>query len=152
MIKERLADIIKLELDKLSEPLKTKVTLGVITSYGEGVAFVSNLAGGKFGDLVSLEKNENIIGLIVGIAYGVLEVIFFSQTKDIKEGDKVNLRNSLFLLPSDVNFLGKVIDPVLNVVEVFSLEKTTIGQKNDLLEKKTDDDIKLIFNLVINYN
>ena len=107
------------------------VLLGEVEKVKDGVAFVTRLGNIRFSELVSFipspsrlkslraKSNSNFIveGMVVGIQYDYISVIIFGDERFVKVGDRVRPRGNIVSINVGIGLLGRVIDPLGNILD-----------------------------------
>jgi len=107
------------------------VLLGEVEKVKDGVAFVTRLGNVRFSELVSFipspsrlkslrtKSNSNLIveGMVVGIEYDHISAIIFGDDRLVKVGDRVRPRGNIVSINVGIGLLGRVIDPLGNVLD-----------------------------------
>jgi len=117
------------------------ILLGEVEKIKDGVAFVTRLGNVRFSELVSFlpspsrlrslrvkdASNFIIQGMVVGIENDYVSVIIFGNERLVKVGDKVRPRGNIVAINVGVGLLGRVIDPLGNILDdpnTFDLNKS----------------------------
>jgi len=107
------------------------VLLGEVEKVKDGVAFVTRLGNVRFSELVSFipspsrlkslrtKSNNNLIveGMVVGIENDYISAIIFGDDRLVKVGDRVRPRGNIVSINVGIGLLGRVIDPLGNVLD-----------------------------------
>jgi F-type H+/Na+-transporting ATPase subunit alpha len=107
------------------------ILLGEVEKIKDGVAFVTRLGNVRFSELVSFlpspsrlrslrvkdASNFIIQGMVVGIENDYVSVIIFGNERLVKVGDKVRPRGNIVAINVGVGLLGRVIDPLGNILD-----------------------------------
>jgi len=119
------------QVDKKNSKVQP-VLLGEVERVKDGVAFVTRLGNVKFSELVSFIPSPsrlkslrtkkdagNLIveGMVVGIEEDVVSLIIFGDERFVKVGDRVRPRGNIVALNVGVGLLGRIIDPLGNVLD-----------------------------------
>ncbi len=118
------------QVDKKESKIQP-VLLGEVEKIKDGVAFVTRLGNVRFSELVSFipspsrlkslrtKSNSNLIveGMVVGIEYDYISVIIFGDERLVKVGDRVRPRGNIVSINVGIGLLGRVIDPLGNVLD-----------------------------------
>nr|NP_051156.1 ATP synthase F1 subunit alpha [Cafeteria roenbergensis]AAF05807.1 ATP synthase F1 subunit alpha [Cafeteria roenbergensis] len=118
------------QVDKKTSKVQP-VLLGEVEKVKDGVAFVTRLGNVRFSELVSFipapsrlkslrsKGNSNLIveGMVVGIEQDYISVIIFGDERFVKVGDRVRPRGNIVAINVGIGLLGRVIDPLGNVLD-----------------------------------
>jgi len=102
----------------------TLVDFGTVVRIKDGVAFIRDLDSASYGELVTFlptfKKNSNISvnqdealkGMVIGIEDKITSVVIFGNERLIKVGFKVILEGGIISVNVGVGLLGRIIDPL----------------------------------------
>jgi len=102
----------QLEAAKL-EP--TKKSVGVMSSFGDGIAQATGLDEVMYGELVLLGKNT--YGLALNLKAEHVGIVLLSEDRGLKVGDTVTSTGRLLSIGVSDEIIGRVVDPLGNVLD-----------------------------------
>ena len=102
-----------------------KNDIGEVLSVKDGVATVYGLNDVKAGEVVEFIESK-IKGLALNLNIDTIQTVIFGNDRLIKAGDKVKATKNLLQFPVSSELLGRIVDPLGNVLD----GETPIKTKN----------------------
>jgi F-type H+-transporting ATPase subunit alpha len=111
-------DIVNVDLNKKF------VNFGTVIKIKDGVAFIRDLEGASYGELVTfiptfreksnikIDQQNALKGMVIGIEERIVSVVFFGNERLIKVGFKVILEGGVISVNVGVGLLGRIVDPL----------------------------------------
>ncbi len=94
-------------IDKVGE-------IGFVTQIIDTIVYASGIPGAKPDEIIVFESGET--GQVLSVLSDEVEILTFSNKK-LKVGTRLTRKNSTLKIPIDENMLGKIIDPLGNLLE-----------------------------------
>jgi F-type H+-transporting ATPase subunit alpha len=111
---KELGKEIEKEIEKFT-PEYGAVTTGKILSINDGIATVGGLSDVRIGEIV--EFPHKIEGVALNLKKGEIGVIIFGDFSVLGEGDGVKGTGKLLTIPASGDLLGRVINPLAEVID-----------------------------------
>jgi proton translocating ATP synthase F1 alpha subunit len=93
-----------------------KNDIGEVLSVKDGVATVYGLKDVKAGEVVEFIDSK-IKGLALNLNIDTIQTVIFGNDRLIKAGDKVKATKNLLQFPVSSELLGRIVDPLGNVLD-----------------------------------
>ncbi|MEI6690963.1 MAG: F0F1 ATP synthase subunit alpha [bacterium] len=90
--------------------VKKSVSIGKITTLGDGVAKVSGLFDVMMSELIAFPGGT--FGLALSLMTDEVGVVMLGDYRHLKEGDEVETTGKVLSVPVGENFLGRIVDPL----------------------------------------
>lgn len=110
-------DIAKQIDDRVSKfrPKFKETNIGEVGAVSDGVASVQGLSTGKIGEIVEFGNHSS--GMILNLKKESCGVIVFGRHEKIREGDSVKSTGELLSIIASESYLGRVINPLGEVID-----------------------------------
>jgi len=95
--------------------LKGRSTRGLVSSVGDGIAFVLGLHDVCAGELLKFESG--VYGMALNLERKRVGVVVFGNDRSVKERDQVERTGSVVSVPTGKALLGRVVDPLGNPID-----------------------------------
>ena len=114
---EITASSIDAVLRKQLDAIKTSVEsreVGTVIQVGDGIARVDGLKGAMAGELLEFigQGGKTVYGLAQNLEEDEVGAVLLGDVTSIKENDKVRTTGRVVEVPSGMEFLGRVVDPL----------------------------------------
>jgi F-type H+-transporting ATPase subunit alpha len=104
---------------------------GVVVAFQDGVAKVSGLRGVMSMELVTIKSgSQNVRGFVLNLEEDVAGVVLLGSGVQVSEGDEVFRTKELLSLPVGEEFLGRVVNPIGEIVDDFPNKQTPKQKRN----------------------
>src|SRR3989339_808080 len=114
-----------MSIDKIVEQLKKSIgefektveveETGTVLEIGDGIARMSGLSKCQQSEM--LEFGENTFGVALNLEEETIGAVILGEYKHIKEGDDVKRTGKILSVPVGDQFIGRVINPLGQVVD-----------------------------------
>lgn len=105
-LKKQISDINVNDIDIYSE--------GIITQYGDGIAFATGLKSVGFSEIVRIFEYDSdekyALGMVFNLESENIGLILLEDNQNIKQGSKVISTGEVFQIESSESYLGRTID------------------------------------------
>jgi proton translocating ATP synthase F1 alpha subunit len=88
---------------------------GVVSSVGDGIAFVFGLYDVCAGELLKFESG--VYGMALNLEKKRVGVVLFAGDRSVSSGDKVERTGTVMDVPTGFGLLGRVVDPLGNPID-----------------------------------
>jgi len=95
--------------------LQGRSTRGLVSSVGDGIAFVLGLHDVCAGELLKFESG--VYGMALNLERKRVGVVVFGNDRSVKERDQVERTGSVVSVPTGKALLGRVVDPLGNPID-----------------------------------
>lgn len=110
-------DIIFEQIKKL-EVISNKLNrLGYVESVADGVVRVRGMAQVAYGEMVAFPQVPNLLGFTCNLNKDSVDILIFGDEREVKAGYYVIGRGHGLKVPITKKMLGRVVDPLGNVVD-----------------------------------
>jgi len=126
-IEEQIESLRKAKVDV--RPVPT----GHVESISDGVAVLSGLSAGMMGELI--EFGDGVMGMILNLKESEVGAVILGDYSNIKQGDEVRATGKILTTPASFEFLGRVLNPLMQPVDGKGKVKATKDQMDMPVEK-----------------
>jgi len=94
------------------------LNMGKVTGISDNIVSIVGLFNVKYGEMISVSFGTgNAVGMVLNIEEDSISAIIFSSDINIKPGQDVFRRFTLMSVPTGKNLLGRIVDPLGNVLD-----------------------------------
>lgn len=131
---KNILDSIKYEIDNLENRLYG-TNYGTVIEAGDGIVKAIGLDETFLGEVVEFVNGS--LGIVMKIDPDTVSIIIFNSHEEISQGCKVLATGKPMFIKADMNLLGRVIDPLGNVLDGMEEVKFSDISKEMLLEAES---------------
>jgi F-type H+-transporting ATPase subunit alpha len=119
------------DFDIISYQYQSKKDYGIVESIGDGIVGINGLSNVANGEMIVFVINENtfVEGLVMNLEEESISAIVLGDDLEIKPGNFVFSKNKLMCIPVGESLLGRIIDPLGNVLDGLG-ELTSTNSRN----------------------
>lgn len=114
MNKDYIIDQLKKQIENFDTKVQTE-KIGVVLEVGDGVAKISGLSDCMASEM--LEFSNGIFGVALNLEEGQIGAMILGDFTGIKEGDQVKSTGKILSIPVGEAMIGRVIDPLGQVID-----------------------------------